>query len=31
MTSSLQLLISILAGVSVFGLLLWKKGSSCLP
>jgi hypothetical protein len=31
MTFNLQLLISILAGASVFGLLLWKKGTDCLP
>lgn len=31
MSSTLQLIISILVAASVFGLLLWKKGSDCLP
>lgn len=31
MSSTVQLIVSILVATSVFGLLLWKKGSDCLP
>ncbi len=31
MTSTLQLILSILAGAGVIGLLYWKKGTDCLP
>ncbi len=31
MPSYLHILISVLVGASVFGLILWKKGTKCLP